>query len=56
MESTINNTLKAEFKRAYTAPSIEQVKLDTEISMVMTSGLGPFGDPEPSIHIIFKLI
>lgn len=46
MESTMNKTRQAEVKRAYTTPSVEQVKLDTEISMVMTSSQTPFGDPE----------
>jgi hypothetical protein len=44
MESTMNKTMQAESKRAYMAPRVEQVKLDTEISLVMTSG--PVGDPE----------
>jgi hypothetical protein len=44
MESTMNKTMQAESKRAYTTPRVEQVKLDTEISLVMTSG--PVGDPE----------
>ena len=45
MESTMNKTMQAESKRAYTTPRVEHVKLDTEISLVMSS-LTPFGDPE----------
>ena len=37
--------MQAESKRVYTTPRVEHVKLDTEISLVMSSQT-PFGDPE----------
>jgi hypothetical protein len=57
----MNKTMQAESKRAYTTPRVEHVKLDTEISLVMSSGPGQFGDPEAPaipptfIQKIFKL-
>jgi hypothetical protein len=54
MESIMNKTMQAKVKRAYTTPRVEQVKLDTEISLVMTSDPGQFGDPEaPAIPPTF---
>ena len=38
---------KTSTKRAYSAPSVEQVKIDNEISLVMMSAIYP-GDPAGS--------
>ena len=37
MKSTPNNNISAISKKAYTAPQVEKVALDHEISMVMMS-------------------
>ena len=65
MESTMNKTMQAKTKRAYATPSVEQVKLDTEISLVMSSevpenpGMAPQNpnyNPMPQfVQKIFKL-
>lgn len=60
----MNKTMQAKTKRAYTTPSVEQVKLDTEISLVMNSipnnpGMAPQNpnyNPMPQfVQKIFKL-
>lgn len=58
------NTMKTT-KKAYSSPKVEQIKLDTEISLVMTSGVvdgnNQGGGPPPEFLIgnpvqkIFKL-
>ena len=59
----MNKTMQAQSKRAYTTPRVEQVKLDTEISLVMSSvpenpGMmqNPNNNPMPQfVQKIFKL-
>lgn len=53
MKSTPNNNTSATSKKAYTAPQVEKVALDHEISMVMMSNppteLIPNQDPLMSL-------
>ena len=46
MKSTPNNNTSATGKKAYTAPQVEKVALDHEISMVMMS-VTPPGEATP---------
>jgi hypothetical protein len=46
MKTTPNNNTVATSKKAYTAPQVEKVALDHEISMVMMSS--PPGEANPS--------
>jgi hypothetical protein len=41
-------------KQLYTAPTIECVKLDNEISLVLMSGASDPGDPIPSGGIVLN--
>lgn len=38
-------------KRAYTSPSIECIKLDNQISLILNSFEGLPGDPNPDCYI-----
>jgi hypothetical protein len=53
MKTTLNNNTSATSKKAYTAPQVEKVALDHEISMVMMSSppteLIPNQDPLMSL-------
>ena len=63
MKTTRNNPTQKSLKKSYVAPKLEQVQLDTEISLVMTSP--PPGNPpgmpqipnmpEGYVQKIFKL-
>ncbi len=39
-----------ELKKSYQYPSIEKVKLDNEISLILASGDSPWGDPITEVH------
>ena len=54
MKSTPNNNISAISKKAYTAPQVEKVALDHEISMVMMSnppGESPFPQQDPLMSL-----
>jgi hypothetical protein len=42
-------------KKTYTRPAIRKVIIDKEISMVMMSNFGPYGDPEGSMRLLNPL-
>ena len=52
MKTTQNNNTLATSKKAYTAPQVEKIMLDHEISMVMMS---PPGDTMPSQDPLMSL-
>ena len=52
MKTTQNNNTLATSKKAYTAPQVEKIILDHEISMVMMS---PPGDTMPSQDPLMSL-
>jgi hypothetical protein len=52
MKTTQNNNTLATSKKAYTAPQVEKIMLDHEISMVMMS---PPGDTMPTQDPLMSL-
>ena len=55
MKTTPNNNTSATSKKAYTAPQVEKVALDHEISMVMMSNTPPGESPFPQQDPLMSL-
>ena len=55
MKTTQNNNTLATSKKAYTAPQVEKIILDHEISMVMMSNTPPGESPFPQQDPLMSL-
>jgi hypothetical protein len=55
MKTTRNNPTQKSLKKSYVSPTLELIKLDTEIALVMSSDIVPVHPMLPEAPIVQKI-